>query len=85
MGWGASQLREEAQSPPALPPPLTAHLLRCDRQLTVQRVSVWGPGEGVVFVFSAMPSSSPLGSLSGSVWVFWKQLEETAGYTRENV
>lgn len=80
MGGWASETQEEARTPQ-----LTAHLCRCDRRLTATSLGkTRGPSSWGRVYFSARLDLSSW-SISGSVWVLWKQLEETAGCLREDV
>lgn len=85
MGWWASRLQEEMQ-PPRPPPPDSTRAgvtgrFRVPRSLQKPR---GGWGRRWFLFFRDAGLFSPW-SISGSVWVFWKQLEETAGCRRENV
>lgn len=84
MGWWASRLQEEMQ-PPRPPPDSTragvTGRFRVPRSLQKLR---GGWGRRWFLFFRDVGLFSPW-SISGSVWVFWKQLEETAGCRRENV
>ena len=85
-GVGRMGLREEPPPPSADSPPVqVSQTTPRAESLRRHEAPPVGAGGGGCFCFLSDAQLFPSCSLSGSVWAFWKQLEETAGYVRESV